>query len=56
MGSDVVIASTARARGREGIEVITTSAFVFTVDDAQITRVRMYQDLADALAAVALSE
>jgi ketosteroid isomerase-like protein len=50
-GSDVVVANTARARGREGIEVIATSAFVFTVEDAQITRVRMYQDRTEALEA-----
>lgn len=56
VGSDVVVAITARARGREGIEVIATSAFVFTVEDAQITRVRMYQDRADALEAVGLRE
>jgi ketosteroid isomerase-like protein len=56
VGSEVVVPNTAHMRGREGIEVIARSAFVFTVENGQITRQRMFQERAEALEAVGLSE
>jgi ketosteroid isomerase-like protein len=55
-GSEVVVPNTTHFRGREGIEVIARSAFVFTVEDGQITRLRMFQARDEALEAVGLSE
>jgi ketosteroid isomerase-like protein len=55
-GSEVVVSNTARMRGREGIEVTASSAFVWTVDDEQITRLRMFQERAEALEAAGLRE
>ena len=55
-GSEVVVPNTTTFRGREGIEVVARSAFVFTVENGQITRFRMFQERADALEAVGLSE
>jgi ketosteroid isomerase-like protein len=36
-GSEVVVPNTAHLRGREGIGVVARSAFVFTVEDGQVT-------------------
>jgi hypothetical protein len=51
-----VVSNTAHLRGRDGIEVIARSTFVFTVKNAQITRLRMFQERAEALEAAGLSE
>jgi ketosteroid isomerase-like protein len=48
-GADVVIPNSAHLRGREGLEVIVRSTFVYRVERGQITRLRMFQKLADAL-------
>jgi ketosteroid isomerase-like protein len=48
-GADVVIPNSAHLRGREGIEVVARSSFVYRVERGQITRLRMFQELADAL-------
>jgi ketosteroid isomerase-like protein len=56
VGSEVVVANTAHMRGREGIEVTARSTFVWTVESGQITRFRMFQEQAEALEAVGLSE
>jgi ketosteroid isomerase-like protein len=53
---EVVVPNTAHMRGRQGIEVIARSTFVFTVENGQITRLRMFQEQAEALEAVGLSE
>ncbi|MCD6015521.1 MAG: hypothetical protein K0R88_1605 [Solirubrobacterales bacterium] len=37
-GSDVVVPNTAHLRGRDGMEVLARSAFVYTVERGQITR------------------
>jgi ketosteroid isomerase-like protein len=50
-GADVVIPNSAHLRGREGIEVVAGSTFVYTVGRGQITRLRMFQELGDALEA-----
>ena len=55
-GSEVVVSNTAHMRGREGIEVIARSTFVFRVENGQITRHRMFQERAEALEAVGLRE
>ena len=55
-GSEVVVPNTTHFRGREGIEVIARSAFVYTVEDGQITRLRMFQERAEALEAVGLRD
>jgi ketosteroid isomerase-like protein len=56
VGSEVVVPNTAHLRGREGIEVIARSTFVFTVENGQITRLRMFQERAETLEAVELRE
>ena len=56
VGSEVVVPNTAHVRGRQGIEVIARSTFVFTVENGQITRLRMFQERAEALEAAGLSE
>ena len=56
VGSEVVVPNTAHMRGRDGIEVTARSALVFKVEDGQITRLRMFQEQAEALEAAGLSE
>jgi ketosteroid isomerase-like protein len=56
VGSEVVVPNTAHVRGRQGIEVTARSTFVWTVEDRQITRFRMFQEHAEALEAAGLSE
>jgi ketosteroid isomerase-like protein len=51
-GSEVVVPNTAHPRGREGIEVVARSTQVFTVENGQITRLRMFHERAEALEAV----
>jgi ketosteroid isomerase-like protein len=51
VGSEVVVPNTAHIRGRQGIEVVARSTFVFTVENGQITRLRLFQERADALEA-----
>ena len=55
-GDDVVVPNTGHWRGRDGIEVAARSTFVFTVENGQITRLRMFQERAEALEALGLSE
>jgi ketosteroid isomerase-like protein len=56
VGSEVVVPNTAHIRGRDGIEVVARSTYVFTVENGQITRQRMFQGRAEALEAVGLRE
>jgi ketosteroid isomerase-like protein len=56
VGSEVVVPNTSHIRGRQGIEVVARSNFVFTVEDGRITRLRMFQGRAEALEAAGLSE
>ena len=53
-GEHVVVPVTLHNRGREGIEVRARPSFVFTIRDAEIVRVSMYQERQDALEAVGL--
>ncbi len=55
-GSEVVVSNTTHFRGREGIEVSASSTWVFTVENGQITRLRMFQERAEALEAAGLRE
>jgi len=55
-GSEVLYSNTSHSRGREGMEVIARSTLVNTVENGQITRIRMFQERAEALEAVGLSE
>jgi ketosteroid isomerase-like protein len=55
-GSEVVVPNTGHVRARQDIEVVARSTFVFTLENGQITRLRMFQDHAEALEAVGLSE
>jgi ketosteroid isomerase-like protein len=55
-GSEVVAPNTARLQGRQGIEVIARSTFLFTVRNGQITCLRMFQEQAEALEAAGLEE
>jgi|SRR6476620_5040260 len=56
VGSEVLVPHTAHIRGRQGIEVVARSTFVYTVENGRITRSRMFQERAEALEAVGLSE
>jgi ketosteroid isomerase-like protein len=56
VGSEVVVPNTAHIRGRQGIEVVARSTFVYTVENGRITRSRMFQERAEALEAVGLLE
>ena len=55
-GSEVVVPNTGHLRGREGIEVTARSTLVFTVENRQITRLRMFQERTEALEAARLPE
>jgi ketosteroid isomerase-like protein len=56
VGSEVVVPNTATFRGREGVEVVAKSTFLFTVEDGQIVRQRLFQERAEALKAAGLRE
>ncbi len=55
-GSEVVVSNTTHFRGREGIEVSASSTWVFTVENGQITCLRLFQERAEALEAAGLRE
>ena len=55
-GSEVVYSQTAHMRGRQGIEVIARSTQVFTLENGQITCLRVFQERDEALEAAGLSE
>jgi ketosteroid isomerase-like protein len=55
-GSEIVVWNTAHMWGRDGIEVTARSALVFTVENGEITCLRLFQERAEALEAVGLSE
>jgi ketosteroid isomerase-like protein len=55
-GDLVVVPSTQHLKGRGGIEVVVRGAFVMTIRNGAIERVTMYQEKAEALEAVGLSE
>jgi len=55
-GDSVVVPNVAYQRGRDGIEVSARSTLVYTVRGGKVTRVCLYQDRAEALNALGLSE
>src|SRR6476659_5195510 len=55
-GESVVVPNVAQQRGRDGIEVSARGTFVFTLRDHKIIRIRLYQEIDDALQAVGLEE
>jgi ketosteroid isomerase-like protein len=55
-GNTVVVPNTAYIRGRDGIETIARSTFVFELRCGLITRICLYQDTQEALEAVGLTE
>ena len=54
-GDLVIVPNVAHIRGRDGIEAIARSALVFEVHGGRITRLCLYQETHEALAAVGLS-
>jgi ketosteroid isomerase-like protein len=52
----LVVPNVARFRGWDGIELLTRSAFVYTLRGAKITRLCLYQQTQEALKAVGLAE
>jgi ketosteroid isomerase-like protein len=56
VGAQVVVPNTSYVRGREEIEVLARSAFVFTVENGQITCLRLFQGRAEALEGAGLAE
>ena len=55
-GDLVVMPGTLHVKGRDGIEVVSRGAFVWTIRNGAIERMVMYQSRQDALEAVGLSE
>jgi ketosteroid isomerase-like protein len=55
-GSEVVVWNTAHMWGRDGIEVTARSALVFSVENGEITYLRLFQERAEALEDVGLRE
>ena len=55
-GSEVVVWNTAHMRGRDGIEVSARTALVFSVEQGQITCLRLFDELDEALEAVGRRE
>jgi len=53
-GSEVVYSNTGHLRGRDGIKVIARSTFLYTFENGQITRLRTFQERAEALEAAGL--
>lgn len=51
-GDDVVVPHVATLRHRDGIETTARAVFVYTVEDGQVVRFRMFQSRDEALAAV----
>jgi ketosteroid isomerase-like protein len=54
-GDLVVVPNTGHLRGRDGIEVSVTVAWVWTIRNGAIERMVMYQSQQDALEALGLS-
>ena len=52
IGSDVVVGHLTAMRGRDGINVEVRTATIYTVEDELIARMKLYQDVDAALAAL----
>ena len=55
-GSEVVVPNTTCFRGRQGIEVVASCAFLYRLEDRQITCWQMFQERDEALEALGLPE
>jgi uncharacterized protein len=55
-GDSVVVPNSARIRGRDGMQTVARSAFIFEIQDGQIARICLFQETHEALEAVGLSE
>jgi ketosteroid isomerase-like protein len=55
-GAEVVVWNTARISGRHGIEVTARSALAYTVENGEITRLRLFQGRDEALEAIGRSK
>jgi ketosteroid isomerase-like protein len=55
-GDSVVVPTSTRMRGRGGVETLARSTLLFELRNGLIVRIRLYQELRDALAAVGLRE
>jgi ketosteroid isomerase-like protein len=55
-GDLVVVPNVAHLRGRDGIETVARSAFVFEIRSGRVVRVRLYQETREALEAVGLGQ
>jgi ketosteroid isomerase-like protein len=55
-GSEVVVPHTAHFRGRDGIEVTASSTLLYTVENGQITLLRLFQERDEALEAAGMRE
>lgn len=55
-GDSVVVPNTAHLRGRDGIETVARSTFVFELRRDRIARITLYQETQEALEAVGLTE
>jgi ketosteroid isomerase-like protein len=55
-GDSVVVPNSAELSGRDGIQTVARSTWVFEVRGGRIVRVRFYRQTADALEAVGLRE
>jgi ketosteroid isomerase-like protein len=55
-GSEIVVPNTGHMRARQDIEVVARSTFVFTLENGQITRFRMFQEHSEALETLGRSE
>jgi ketosteroid isomerase-like protein len=55
-GPYVLASNTAHMWGRDGVEVTARSTSVYTVENGQITRLRLFQEKDEALKAVGLRE
>ena len=55
-GDSVVVPNTAYVRGRDGIETMARSTFIFEFRDGLVTRICLYQEKHEALEAAGLSE
>ena len=53
-GAAVVVPNVSRSRGRDGIEVLARATFVYTIRDRKIIRLRLFQEIEDALRSVGL--
>ncbi len=52
----IVVPNTTQTRGRDGMETVARSAFVFELRSGLIARIRLFQETSDALKAAGLSE